>query len=132
MGNPKQAANLRAAMTEKQWSGFTDMMDVFEAVGRTTGRGNSITMAMQEASKDLQRESGRNLIQKVLEPRTALLDWISEARLGKHAEKQVQILNSEDGIKRLKELKKLSPTDQKFISGMSALFGISAKPESND
>lgn len=128
MGDRKQAQNLRAAMTYEQWQSFGDMMDVFEAVNRTTGRGNSITMQMLEASGQLKSEAGSKLA-KVLKPRQAVIDWLEEARLGKHAAKQVEILNDPQSIKRLKELKRLSPTDQKFIQGFSALFGISASPE---
>lgn len=130
MGNPKQAANLRAAMTEKQFSAFTDMMDVFEAVGRVQGRGNSITMQMQEAASNLRAESGRNILQKILEPKRAVVDWIAEARMGRHASKQVEILNDPNGIKRLNELKKLSPHSKEFIQGFSSLFGLSLSPES--
>lgn len=132
MGNPKQAANLRAAMTQKQWSGFTDMMDVFEAVSRTSGRGNSITMQMQEANKALQSEAGRGFWLKVMQPKMWVVNWLEEARVGKHVEKQVEILNDPKGIARLKELKQLSPDSRQFIAGFSSLFGISSKPETND
>ena len=37
-------------------------------------------------------------------------------------------MTSPDGIKKLKELKRLSPNDQRFLAGASALFGIELKP----
>jgi hypothetical protein len=128
MGDPKQKNNLRAAMTDDQWQSFGEMMDVFEAVGRTTGRGNSITMPMTEAANELRKEAGSGAA-KLLKPRQAVIEWLEEARLGKHAEKQVEILNSPNGVKRLKELRRLSPNEEKFIQGFSTLFGISASPE---
>lgn len=128
MGDPKQRNNLRAAMTDDQWQSFGEMMDVFEAVGRTTGRGNSITMPMAEAANELRKEAGSGAA-KLLKPRQAVIEWLEEARLGKHAEKQVEILNSPNGVKRLKELRRLSPNEEKFIQGFSTLFGISASPE---
>lgn len=129
LGDPKQKANLRAAMTDEQWTGFNEMMDVFEAVGRTRGTGNSITMPMQEAASELRKESGAGLIATALKPRQAVIDWIEEARLGKHAAKQVEILNDPNALKRLKELRRLSPNDQKFIQGVSTLIGVTASPE---
>jgi hypothetical protein len=129
MGDPKQRNNLRAAMTDDQWQAFGEMMDVFEAVGRTTGRGNSITMPMTEAANELRKDAGSGVARKILAPRETIIDWLEEARLGKHASKQVEILNDPNGIKRLKELRKMSPNDQRFIQGFSTLFGISASPE---
>lgn len=129
LGNQKQRANLRAAMTDPQWNGFQDMMDVFEAVGRVRGTGNSITMPMQEASSELRKEAGSGVVSAALQPRQALIDWLQEARLGKHAAKQVEILNDPRALARLKELRKLSPNDQRFIQGFSTLFGVSGSPE---
>ena len=129
LGDPKQKANLRAALTDEQWAGFNDMMDVFEAVGRVRGTGNSITMPMQEAASELRKEAGSGVVATVLKPRQTLIDWLVEARLGKHAAKQVEILNDPNALARLKELKRLSPTDQRFIQGFSTLFGVTASPE---
>lgn len=128
MGDLKQAANLRAAMTPEQWQGFGDMMDVFEAVGRVQGAGNSITMPMQQQAKALGREASSG-VAAMLKPRQAAIDWLEEARLGKHAAKQVEILNDPQSLAKLKELRKLSPNDQRLIQGFSALVGVSASPE---
>jgi hypothetical protein len=129
LGDPKQKANLRASMTAEQFQGFQDMMDVFEAVGRTSGRGNSITMPMTEAASELKKEAGAGIVGKALQPRQTVINWLEEARLGKHAQKQVEILTDPQGLKRLKELKRLSPTDQRIIQGFSTLFGVTASPE---
>lgn len=129
LGDPKQAANLRAAMTDEQWKGFGDLMDVLEAAGRVTGTGNSITMPMQEAAAALRSESGSGTLASVLKPRQRLIDWLEEARLGKHARKQVEILNDPEALTKLKELRSLSPNDRRFIQGFSTLFGLSASPE---
>jgi hypothetical protein len=128
MGDPKQAANLRAAMTTEQWQGFQDMMEVFEAVGRVQGAGNSITMPMQEAAQQLKGEASSK-IAAALKPLQTVIDWLEEARMGKHASKQVEILNDPEGLARLKELRRLSPTSKQFIQGFSTLFGASASPE---
>lgn len=129
VGDPKQASNLKAAMSHDQWNGFQDMMEVFEAVGRVKGTGNSITMPMQEASSEIQKEAGKGVLSTVMQPRQALIDWLAEARQGKHAAKQVEILNDPNALKRLKELRRLSPNDQQFIQGVSTLLGVTASPE---
>lgn len=128
MGDLKQAANLRAAMTEEQWKGFGNMMDVFEAVGRVQGTGNSITMPMQEQAKQLGREAGSTLA-NLVKPRQAIIEWLEDARLGKHATEMVKVLNDPDGIKKLNALRSLSPNDKRFVQGFSTLFGVEASPE---
>ena len=128
LGDRKQAANLRAAMSDEQWQAFGNMMDVFEAVGRVVGSGNSITMPMQEASRALGREA-RPTLAALLKPRQSIINWLEEARLGKHASKQVQILNDPDSLAKLKALRGLSPNDQRFIQGFTTLFGVSLSPE---
>lgn len=129
LGNAKQRDNLKAAMSHDQWNGFQDMMEVFEAVGRVKGTGNSITMPMQEAAGEVRKEAGSGLAKKVLAPRQTVIDWLEDARLGKYAAKQVEVLNDPNALKRLKELRRLSPNDQRFIQGFSTLFGVSASPE---
>ena len=86
-------------------------------------------LPMIQQAQSLAKESGSGVFATVLKPRQALIDWLEEARLGKYAQKQVEILNSPDALKRLNELKRLSPNDQRFIQGFSSLFGISLSPE---
>lgn len=129
LGDLKQAANLRAAMNADQWQGFQNMMDVFEAVGRVKGTGNSITMPMTEAAGELKKEAGGGLGKAIMQPRQTVVDWLEEARLGKHAKKQVEILNDPNGLERLKELRRLDPRSKQFIQGFTSLFGAAASPE---
>jgi hypothetical protein len=49
-------------------------------------------------------------------------------RVGSHAEKLAEVMTSPEGMKRLKELKQLSPNDKRFIAGTANLFGISVRP----
>ena len=122
-GNPKQLEVMRASMTEPQFKGFVDMMEVFSALGRVTGQGGSPTMPLMEAAKQMRGEA-MGVIPKALQPRQTVIDWLTEARLGKHAEEMARVMTSPDGLKQLKQLRQLSPTDQKFIAGFSSLFGI--------
>lgn len=127
-GDKRQRANLQAAMTREQFSAFGDMMDVFEAVNRTKGAGNSITMPMQEQRRELGKGAASS-VANALRPRQALIDWLDQAALGKHLDTQVEILFSPNGIQRLKELKKMDPRTKEFVQGFSTLFGVSASPE---
>lgn len=135
-GNPRQYRVLEKAMSPDQFSAFKDMTEVFDAMGRTAWAGQgSQTMPRQEAAAMLRRESGAGVIGQAagaLSPQAIgqrVANWISEVRMGNHAEKVAQVLTSPDGIKRLKELRQLSPRDQKAIAAMSNLFGISLAPE---
>lgn len=135
VGNPRQYRLMEKSMSPQQFKAFNDMMDVFEAMGRTAGAGKgSQTMTRQEGARLLRDEAGAGVMGQsaaVLSPQTMgarLKDWLTEVRLGNHAEKLAEVMTSPDGIKRLKELKRLSPNDQRFIAAASALFGISLNP----
>jgi hypothetical protein len=134
-GNPRQYRILEKAMSPTQFQGFKDMMDVFEAMGRTAGAGaGSQTMGRQEGAALLRRESGSGVVGQVAgasNPLTwgpALKNWLQEVRVGSHAEKLAEVMTSPEGMKRLKELKQLSPNDKRFIAGTANLFGISVRP----
>jgi hypothetical protein len=135
VGNPRQYRLMEKAMSPQQFSGFNDMMDVFDAMGRTAQAGaGSQTMTRQEGARLLRNEAGAGVVgqaSSLLSPQNVgsrVANWLSEVRLGNHAEKLAEVMTSTDGIRRLKELKRLSPNDQRFIAGASALFGISLKP----
>lgn len=134
-GNPKQFRVLEKALDPQHFEAFKNMMDVFEAMGRTrTAGAGSQTMTRQEGAELLRRESGAGVVGQaagLLSPQNLgarASQWLQEVRVGDHAEKLAQIMTSPDGMRRLKELKKLSPNDQRLIAGASALFGIELRP----
>lgn len=134
-GSPRQYRILEKAMDPPQFQAFKDMMEVFEAMGRTRGAGaGSQTMPRQEAAKLLREESGAGVMGRVAQlgsPQNVgakVGEWLQEVRVGNHAEKLAEIMTSPDGMRKLKELRKLSPNDQRFLAGASALFGIELKP----
>jgi hypothetical protein len=133
-GNPRQYRVLEKAMDPVQWRAFNDLSDVFEAMGRTAGAGaGSQTMTRQEGGRLLRNDAGSGIVGQaanLLSPQnfgTRASAWLSEVRLGNHAEKLAEIMTSPDGIKKLRDLRKLSPNDQRFIAGASSLFGISLR-----
>ena len=80
-------------------------------------------MPLGEAARQL-RGDAAGMIPKILQPRQAVIEWLTEARLGKHAEEMARVMTSPDGLNKLRQLRQLSPTDQKFIAGFSSLFGV--------
>jgi hypothetical protein len=134
VGNPRQYRLMEKAMSPQQFGAFNDMMDVFEAMGRTASAGQgSQTMTRQEGTRLLRDEAGSGLAGQtanLLSPQnfgSRAGQWLAEVRLGNHAEKLAEVMTAPDGIKRLRELKRLSPNDQRFIAGASSLFGISLR-----
>jgi len=134
-GNPRQYRILEKAMDPAQLRNFRDMMDVFEAMGRTASEGQgSQTMGRQEGAQVLRQEAGSGAaatVANLFSPQNVgskVAAWLDEARLGQHAAKMAEIMTSPDGVKRLKELRRLSPRDEKFIAGAANLFGISLAP----
>jgi hypothetical protein len=127
IGNPRQREILQNALTYDQYQALMDMSDVFEAIGRVKVSGNSMTMPLQESAKALRSES-EGLTGKALAPLQSLKDWVTEARLGNHAEQMAKILTTPGDLKRLKQLRNVSDNDQKLINGASAFFGLSVSP----
>ena len=48
-------------------------------------------------------------------------NWATERAFSKNAEKLAQIITSKDGMNKLRELKRMSPTTPKFASGLTQL-----------
>lgn len=129
MGNPRQAAILKNAMSLEQWDNFTQLMDVFEALSRTPGRGGSQTYGRGAEEAAMRRESGAGIIGQgagLLSPHTLgerMSQFLADVRMGKYAENMARVITSKDAMKELKQLRKLDPRDEKFIAGLSALLG---------
>jgi len=134
-GSPQQKRILEASMEPGQRAAMGDLMDVFEAVARTASAGQgSQTMPRMEGARLLREEAGSSMLSKgatALSPQTIgtrLSNYLDEVKLGKHAEKLAEIITSKDGINKLRELKRLSPNDKRFIQGASTLFGVTMSP----
>lgn len=134
-GSARQYRILEKALDPAEFQAFKDMMDVFEAMGRTRGAGaGSQTMTRQEGAKLLREESGAGMIGRVAQlgsPQnigSRVGEWLQEVRVGDHAEQLAQVMTSPQGMQKLRELKRLSPNDERFLAGASTLFGIELKP----
>jgi hypothetical protein len=129
-GNPKQWKMLQEALEPGEIQALNNLMDVLEATGRGLPR-NSLTVPKGQTLKAMEREAGGltgMAASAVDAPGRALQgrlgEWIQEARLGKHAEKIAKIITNPMAMQQLKQLKRLSPKDSRYIAGVSQLLGV--------
>lgn len=135
LGNEKDKKVLRAALTPEQYTALTDITTVLEAAGRVKKIGSD-TAFNQKVLKDMGNQAG-GLIQTVGKaagslrldaPLKFVADWASERQFSKNAESIANIITSPDGMAKLRQLRKLSPTSVQFWSGLSQLVVDSATP----
>ena len=135
LGNEKDKKILQAALTTDQYKALTDLTTVLEAAGRVKKIGSD-TAFNQKVLKDMGNQAG-GLLQTVGKaagglrldaPLKFIADWASERQFSKNAESIAGIITSPDGINKLRQLRKLSPTSVQFWSGLSQLVVDSATP----
>ena len=135
LGNEKEKKILQAALTTDQYKALTDLTTVLEAAGRVKKIGSD-TAFNQKVLKDMGNQAG-GLLQTVGKaagglrldaPLKFVADWASERQFSKNAESIAGIITSPDGINKLRQLRKLSPTSVQFWSGLSQLVVDSATP----
>ena len=139
LGNEKDKKVLRAALTPEQYTALTDITTVLEAAGRVKKIGSD-TAFNQKVLKDMGNQAG-GLIQtagkaagslRLDAPLKFVADWASERQFSKNAESIANIITSPDGMAKLRQLRKLSPTSVQFWSGLSQLVVDSATPPVED
>lgn len=135
LGNEKDKRVLQAALSKEQYTALTDLTSVLEAAGRVKKIGSD-TAFNQKVLKDMGDQAG-GLIQtagklaggiRLDAPLKFIADWASERQFSKNAESIAGIITSPDGINKLRQLRKLSPTSVQFWSGLSQLVVDSAAP----
>jgi len=136
LGNEKDKRVLQAALSKEQYTALTDLTSVLEAAGRVKKIGSD-TAFNQKVLKDMGDQAG-GLIQtagkvaggiRLDAPLKFIADWASERQFSKNAESIAGIITSPDGMSKLRQLRKLSPTSVQFWSGLSQLVVDSAAPQ---
>jgi hypothetical protein len=123
--NPRIRANLQAAMTRGEWNRMNDLLVVFRrassvpALRSDTEFNRLMTKEAEDAARPVLAKIARNA-----NPAQALRsveNWLTNRSLNRHAEQVVDLVTSGDpqAIAAMKELRRLSPKDQRWI----ALFG---------
>lgn len=128
LGNEKDKRVLQAALSKDQYTALVDLTNVLEAAGRVKKVGSD-TAFNQKVLKDMGDQAG-GLIQtagkvagglRLDAPLKFVADWASDRQFAKNAESLAGIITSPDGINRLRQLRKMSPTSVGFWSGLSQL-----------
>lgn len=125
-GDVKKKRILKAALGNKQYEQLRDLMDVLEATGRVKPIGSD-TAWNTEVMNQIRQERGGKL-RTLLTPHKLLnriADRVEDYKVGKYANGLADIITSPDAMKKLKDLKTLSPHNQKRLYQTATLFGVS-------
>lgn len=117
LGDEKRVKALQAAMSPQQFAALNDLSRVLEAAGRVKKLGSD-TAFNNLVLQDM-KETVPGLLTKALTPVKSLQDYFSRESFMKNADVLAEIVTSPDGIARMRELKKLSPQQPKFWSGLA-------------
>jgi hypothetical protein len=129
MGDSKSQKALLEALGAQQFQALNNLTQVLEAAGRVKKLGSD-TAFNQRAMKEMEDNAPGTLAALarftggVLTPQKYgqfFRDWATERAFSNNAEQLAQIITSKDGMNRLRELKRMSPTTPKFASGLTQL-----------
>lgn len=131
LGNAGNQRALEAALTRQQFTALRDLADVLEAAGRVPKLGSD-TAFNQEIIRQMKAEAKGDptamaalAVGGAIQPQNwgrMISDWATERRFANDAENLAKIITSPDGIQRLKELRKMSPTSAKRWAGLAQLL----------
>lgn len=131
LGDQKSLKAIKAALPPDQFNALRDLAEVLEATGRVKKLGSD-TAFNQLITEELFKNPPMTSITtgaarivggiKLDQPAKALADWAIRKDASANAEQLARIITSPDGISRLKELKKMSPTSAKRWAGTAQLL----------
>lgn len=126
--NPKAAGMLHEALKGSPGAArdIRWFMEVMQATGRAA-KGESITAFAQAGQRQLAKEAkpiGASVIEtvEVWKSPSRLARWWADVAEGRYARKMAELLTTPDGIAKLKELRKLSPTSAGAVIGVTHLL----------
>lgn len=129
MGDTKSQKALLEALGPQQFQALSNLTQVLEAAGRVKKLGSD-TAFNQRALKEMEDNapSAVAAFAKVVGGAMTPLkygeffkNWATERAFANNAEQLANVITSKDGMNRLRELRKMSPTTPKFISGLAQL-----------
>jgi hypothetical protein len=131
LGDENSRAAIRAALSPQQFQALTDLSSVLEASARVQKLGSD-TAFNQEILKQMKLQAKGDPVAMaaigtgtLLQPQNwgkLVADWAVERRFANDAEKLAKIITDPDGIKRLKELRQMSPTSAQRWAGTAQLL----------
>ena len=132
LGDTRRKKALYAALEPQQFQALTDLTDVLKASGSVPKLGSD-TAFNQQIMKQMKQDAesdpmgmAAKIIGTGLSPQnwgTKISDWAAEKSLAKDADKIANIITSPEGIKKLRELRQMSPTSAKRWAGTAQLLG---------
>lgn len=138
LGDQKQNKGLRVALEPRQYQSLVELGQVLDAAG-SVKKLMSDTAWNTEVTNQMKSKMGSKLAQvfnlNIAQPLKPVADFLDKRTIEQNMEKMAQIITSPDGMARIKELKKMSPTSIKFGAGLSqlladyALIGQEKMPE---
>lgn len=129
LGDTNSQKSLLEALGPQQFQALSNLTQVLEAAGRVKKLGSD-TAFNQRALKEMEDNAPSALAAfarvtgGVLTPQKYgqfFRDWATERAFSNNAEQLANVITSKDGMNRLRELRKMSPTTPKFISGLAQL-----------
>lgn len=131
-GDTKNKKALFAALEPQQYQALVDLSDVLKSAGSVTKLGSD-TAFNQQILKQMEKDAASDptsmaakLIGTGISPQTwgtKISEWASERSLAKDADKIANMITSPDGMKKLRELRQLSPTSAQRWAGTAQLLG---------
>tara|TARA_A100000171_G_scaffold42476_1_gene43906 strand:- start:2216 stop:4273 length:2058 start_codon:yes stop_codon:yes gene_type:complete len=119
---PGMRKRLQAALEPDEFQAFSDLAEVLTASGRVKKIGSDTAYNIEQMGELKRTPVGDVLRTDVTAPLRKLGDFIDQVRLEDNAVNIAKVITSPDGIKRIRELKRLQPSDARFIAGASQLF----------
>ncbi len=120
LGDEKRVKALQAGMSPQQFAALNDLSRVLEAAGRVKKLGSD-TAFNNLVLQDM-KETVPGIVVQALTPVKSLQNYFARESFLKNADVLAEIVTSPDGIARMRELKKLSPQQPKFWSGLAQVL----------
>jgi len=129
MGDSKSQKALLEALGPQQFQALNNLTAVLEAAARVKKLGSD-TAFNQRALKEMEENAPSALAAFAQVTGSAMTplkygeffkNWATERAFSANAEQLANVITSKDGMNRLRELRKMSPTTPKFISGLAQL-----------
>jgi hypothetical protein len=129
LGDSKSQKALLEALGAQQFQALNNLTQVLEAAARVKKLGSD-TAFNQRALKEMEQNAPSALAAFAQVTGSAITplkygeffkNWATERAFSNNAEQLANVITSKDGMNRLRELRKMSPTTPKFISGLAQL-----------
>lgn len=132
LGDVNKKKMLQRALEPEQYQALTDLAEVLRAAGSVKKLGSD-TAFNQQIMKQMEKEAASDplsmagkMVGSALSPQTIgtkISEWAMERSLARDANKVAEMITSPEGIKKLRELRQMSPTSAKRWAGTAQLLG---------